>query len=427
MNMRTLVNMTLPVLMLAGGSVAVASARNAAGGAKAAASIANKAAKALGKRDAARAVTLAEEAVRLAPRDAAHRALLGRSYLQAGRFASARATLEEAVGLDPGAGRAALGLALAQIAMGDWSTARRTLDAHAGVIPDADRGLAMALAGDPAGAVAFLTQVARQPGAVAKTRQNLALSLAMAGRWGMAKAVAEADLSPGDVDARMMQWAAFAQPRAASDQVAHLLGVTAVADVGRPVALALNAPAVVAPSPVLTAAADPVAPPSVVATIAPTMAPTTPRPARIVFADRREVVQALPVATIRPSSDAIKVAVPAKPQTPPVIATRPGTAPATGAFYVQLGAFESVGVARDAWGRATRRFAPFQGRTPTGAMFRTGDRVFYRLSIGGFTRADAASTCRRYQAAGGACFVRVGAGDRTAQWLRRPGVQTASR
>ena len=53
MTTRTLLNMTLPVLMLAGGTVAVASARDAAADLKAAGSIAAKATKALGKRDAA--------------------------------------------------------------------------------------------------------------------------------------------------------------------------------------------------------------------------------------------------------------------------------------------------------------------------------------------------------------------------------------
>ena len=421
MKTRALVNLSLPVLLLAGGTVAVASARDAAADAKAAVAIAAKANKALGKRDAGRAVALAEQAVQLSPHDAGYRALLGQGYLQAGRFASARATLEEAVQLDPQSARAALSLVLAQVATGDWAIARRTLDAHAGVIPETDRGLALALAGDPAAAVGLLTQVARRPGATAKTRQNLALSLALAGQWGMAKVVAEADLSPGDVDARMAQWAAFAQPRAASDQVASLLGVTAVADAGRPVALALNAPVApvsasiaTAPEPVTAA----VTPPPVVATIA--------APARITFAAPSEVVQALPVPTIRPERRAAKVALAAKPRT--TAAAKPvASTPAAGDFYVQLGAFDSPEVARDAWGRATRRFAAFGGRTPTGANYSDGTRSFYRLSVGGYTRADAAATCRRYKAAGGVCFVRAGAGDRTAQWLRRGGVQLASR
>jgi Flp pilus assembly protein TadD len=421
MKTRALVNLTLPVLLLAGGTVAVASARDAASDAKAAQAVAAKAGKALGKRDAARAVLFAEQAVQLSPHDAGHRALLGQSYLQAGRFASARATLEEAVQLDPRNGRAALNLVLAQIATGDWALARRTLDVHANLIPDGDRGLALALAGDPASAVGLLTQVARQPGAAVKTRQNLALALALAGQWQAAKVIAAADMSPADVDARMTEWAGFAQPRTASDQVAALLGVQAVADTGRPVTLALNAPAaavatVQAPAVPTTA---PVAPPPVVATVN--------APPRIVFGARREVVQQLPVATIGADAAVAKVALTARLQAVPAAAKRVVASPAKGEFFVQLGAFQSVGVARDAWGRATRRFIAFQGRTPTGVRFAKGDKAFYRLSVGGFTRADAVATCRQYKAKGGVCFVRVGAGDQMAQWLRKPAVQLASR
>ena len=43
---------------------------------------------------------------------------------------------------------------------------------------------------------------------------------------------------------------------------------------------------------------------------------------------------------------------------------------------------------------------------------------FYRLSVGGFARADAAALCRRYKAQGGDCFVRAGAGDKVALWAK---------
>ena len=63
--------------------------------------------------------------------------------------------------------------------------------------------------------------------------------------------------------------------------------------------------------------------------------------------------------------------------------------------------------------------------------FRTDKGSFYRLSVGGFARGDADAMCRRYRATGGVCFVRAGAGDQVAQWLRpggdRGGVQLASR
>ena len=100
---------------------------------------------------------------------------------------------------------------------------------------------------------------------------------------------------------------------------------------------------------------------------------------------------------------------------------------ATGSWYVQLGAFESANVAKDAWGRASRRFAVLAGHAPNGMTFKAKGEDFYRLSVGGFSRSAADSICRQYRAKGGACFVRQGAGDMMAQWLRKPGVQMASR
>ena len=84
-------------------------------------------------------------------------------------------------------GKAALNLALAQIAQGQWDVARTTLAEHAEAIPARDRGLALALAGDPNGGVALLIAAARTPDADARTRQNLALALALSGRAAVAR------------------------------------------------------------------------------------------------------------------------------------------------------------------------------------------------------------------------------------------------
>lgn len=427
MKTRMLLNLGLPVMLVAGATVAVASARDAAADGKAAAAVAARANKALGKRDAGEAVALAEQAVALAPQDAAHRALLGRAYLQSGRFQSARATLEEAVSLDPRDGRAALNLALAQIATGDWATARRMLGDNAAAIGAADLGLALALAGDPAGAVALLTQAARQPGASPKLRQNLALSLALAGQWQAAKVIAAADTPANELDDRMLEWAALAQPRRASDQVAHLLGVGVAVDPGRPAALALNAPTAPVAVAVAVAEAAPVG--DVVAAVAPADRPGL---AKLVFGPSREVVQPLPVSTIRPDPMPVKVALTARPQPLPVlkpreVAARPAAGPSKGQWFVQLGAFDSPEVARDAWGRATRRLGALKGHTPAGMEYRSDAGRFYRLSVGGFAQADANAMCRRYRAAGGTCFVRAGAGDQVARWAWKPGAQLAMR
>ena len=70
------------------------------------------------------------------------------------------------------------------------------------------------LTGNP---VDLMLPVARQPGADAKLRQNLALSLALAGRWQDARLVAAMDLSPTETDKRIEEWAAFARPAGLAD------------------------------------------------------------------------------------------------------------------------------------------------------------------------------------------------------------------
>ena len=401
-----------------GGSLASAGDRSGVAAAKGAATNAGKAQTALARRDGGAAIGYAEGAVAMMPQSAEYRMLLGQSYLQGGRFASASQAFADTLALSPTSGKAALNLALAQVATGDWQAARQTLATQAAIIPALDRGLALSLAGDTAGGIALLTEVARSPETSVKVRQNLALSFALAGRWQEARVVAAADMAPGDVDARLEQWALFAQPAAASDQVASLLGVRAAADSGQPVALALNAARVAPGVPAQAlASADPVEAAPVEVASAPAAGFS-----KVTFGPRQEVVQALPATMLRPAGGAIKLASASAPA-----AAYPVKAQATGSWYVQLGAFESANVAKDAWGRASRRFAVLAGHAPNGMTFKAKGEDFYRLSVGGFSRSAADSICRQYRAKGGSCFVRQGAGDMMAQWLRKPGVQMASR
>lgn len=446
MKIRMFTGLSAIALCVAAGGVyqveAIAGARSAKLEAVTAQQHADNARRAIAGHDAAAAVQSAELAVGLSPRDASYRALLGQAYLLAGRFESARTALTDSLSLAPGDGKAALNLALAQIAQGDWAGARSTLDSNSGTIALSDRGLAMALAGDPAGAVDLMLPVARQPGSDAKLRQNLALSLALAGRWQDAKLVASLDLSPTDVDRRMTEWATFARPTAKSDQVAALLHVTPAADPGQPVALALNAvpataatidsyvPAAPAAKEVGSAAADTgVAAPAAATEPTPVVAIAaiaSPAPG-VVFGPRREVVQSLPP---RPTPGAPLIKAPKGSYVQPVIATKstPGAKTASvgagigkGDFYVQLGAYDNAGVARDGWARASRAFSGFSGHAPQGVNFSVGGKNFYRLSVGGFDRAGAVKVCQAYRAKGGKCFVRAGAGDTAAEWTKKTG------
>lgn len=378
--------------LVASGTVAVASSEQGM-----AQKLAGKAAKALAKRRGDEAVTLAEQAVALLPRDAGYRTLLGKAYLQAGRFASAAQAFSDVLALNPADGRAALNLALAQTATGEWVAARETLTAHAARMTDGDRGLALALAGDPAGGIALLSQAARDPAATATMRQNLALALALDGRWVEARTVASVDMPPEQVDARLVEWAGFARPQSAAQQVAALLGVTPAVDRGQPVQLALAAPGDA--SPVAQAAVEAVDMPSAPEP-APTQLAAIVRPA-ITFAPRQEIVQALPrdyrgraVAPVR-------------------MAAAPRSA---GGYYVQLGAFDTQAVARTAWRRLTRNVPRLAEMSPQGMQASVRGASFYRLSVGGFARADAASLCSRVRAKGDRCFVRTHAGEQLASW-----------
>ncbi|MDQ2878376.1 MAG: tetratricopeptide repeat protein [Pseudomonadota bacterium] len=439
MNTRALVTVGASALVLAvlvggnprHGGVAFASARDASQGEKQAMADAVKAQDMLGKGNADAAVVSAEAAVSTRPQVADYRVLLGQSYLKAGRFTSARDAFADALSLEPDNAKAALNFALAQIATGDWDGARKTLDTHKSTLAASDRGLAMALAGDPNGAIAVLVPVVRSSEGDAKARQNLALALALAGRWQESRSIVSYDVAPNEVDQRMEQWAAFARPHAAYDQVASLLGVTPVEDHGQPVALALNAAAPVA----VAAAVTPAVADTVVTAAIPVATPAVAGAPMVQFAPRHEVVQALPTwvaAPIKAAAAAMSakaVATVAVRDAAPSAAAASRFAPkplASGTFYVQLGAYENAGVAKDGWNRIKRRFAGVGAHTPSGMDFTGNGGKFYRLSVGGFTHADAASLCGRYRSHGGKCFVRAGAGDQAVAWVAQ-GQKLASR
>lgn len=197
---------------------------------------------AVGRGDAPAALTAAERAVELAPRDAGYRMLLADVYLKAGRFRSAEASYADVLAIDGGNVRASLSLALVQIAQGRSADALVSIEAVQDSAPPSDVGLAFALAGQSQRAIALLEPAARAAGANGRTRQNLALAYAFAGDWQRARTVAAQDVSPAELGRRLEQWAALARPAAHDDAVATLLGVTRAEDPGQPVRLALSRP-----------------------------------------------------------------------------------------------------------------------------------------------------------------------------------------
>jgi Flp pilus assembly protein TadD len=433
----------------AGSRIASASSKVPKSG-QAASALYAKAQEAVRKGDFKEGLGFAERAVELSPRDVGYRMILADLYLKNGRFQSAESTFADVQQLDPGNARASFSVALARIALGRPAGAVAELDRLAETAAPADIGLAYALAGEPRRAIELLEPAARAPGATSRTRQNLALSYALAGDWEKARVTAAQDLSPADLAPRLQSWAALAQPGG---------GAAQVADSGQPVRLAL-APALPAGTALAAAGPLPEPAPETVAASAPALAEAdvapepvpaeaeaAAEPARMATADlpqwvseRAAAEAAAPVEETRPLyANAVQALV--TPQ-PSVIAPTRSIEPSVprfeahrravragqagpGRFAVQLGAYSSASSVERAWGQMLKRFG-FADLTPLSTTVAVPGRgTLHRLSVAGFASREAAGrTCRSIQAKGGACFVRTVAGDAPVRWASR---YTASR
>ncbi|HEU4705419.1 MAG TPA: SPOR domain-containing protein, partial [Sphingomicrobium sp.] len=355
------------------------------------------------------------------------RALLGNSYFASGRFASAGAAYRDSLALIANQPQVVLKLALVEIAQGRNAEALALLGDARGMLEPADHGLAVALAGQPREAAAMLEAAARQPGADARLRQNLALAYALSGDWEAARTIAAQDLSADLVDSRIQQWMALARPNAAADQVAALTGVKPVAgDPGQPVRLALRA------TPTRTAEAAPVAEqPQQVAAFAPQPLPEqadvprfeqpaaapAPEPAAAViqaaapapaFVEADAGIEPAYVEPKRARLLSASFTAKLKPARPASFARRNGGSTAV----VQLGAYGSPQRVAAAWNSAARRHSVLRGYSPVSARFNSSKGLVYRLSVKGFASAsEAKSLCVSVRRAGGSCFVRSVAGD----------------
>lgn len=309
-------------------------------------------------------VAATEQAVAEAPAAADRRARLGRSYLASGRFASAESAFGDALALDPSLARIRVMRALAQLAQGRDADARLSLAKLRDEAPDADLGLALALAGERARAIALLEAAIRQSGGDVRIRQNLGLIYGLEGRWADAAAMAARDVPADQLGERLRRWIQIVQrgPRAA-DQLIAILGVEPGVDPGQPARLALVEPKRSAPVPV-------------------------------------------PVTEAVPS---------------PVIPVRMAVAePADVAgFVVQLGAYHSKRRLEAVWAGLDRHARMLSGRVPMASSLKRGidGATLHRLAIGGFgSRSDAMRVCSRIRADGGECFVRAAADDRPMTW-----------
>ena len=415
-----------------------------------AAAAAGKARAAMEKGKDARAVGFAETAVAASPHDAGYRALLGQAYLNDGRFTSASTALAEALELGANDGHTVIALTLAHIAQGNTREAISLLSAHRDVVAAPDMGLALALAGDHEAAIYVLTEAARAEGATARTRQNLALTFALSGRWAQARVLASQDLALNKVEARMAEWSKLAEQPDPRLRVASLIGAKAQADAGMPVRLALHPQSGTA-----LASADP-APVDIYAP-APVMAPVMADASSAIRSvelpmPRRDANGAVPVTqlpqpqaageviradaapyraapqdraeTVRPAQKlAVELATRMVPRAMGFDAKKPS------GWAVQLGAYDSLGVAREKWGSLKQRNAMLANFPASSHAAVVKGRTFHRLTVNGLeTRADATELCNQLKAQGQVCFIRQMGGAETIQWAAKAGsMQLASR
>ena len=395
-----------------------------------------------------KAVAKAERAVQASPRDAAARAALGSAYLAAGRFASAAQSFDDALNLGDESPATVLGLALAETARGNNAAAVELLHDWRDAIPAGDLGLAYALAGETARGVQVLTGAVRDGDASAKTRQNLAYAYALDGRWREARVMVAQDVAADQVDVRMREWLSMNRPEYVTTRVAHLLGVTPAADSGQPQALALaNFPGsgelaaqdqaqtvavaepvapVIAPvvqAPVVQAqaelpamavsAAAPVAQPITLAALdrapagvandAPAFA-TISAPARSGGSVQPRVVG----KTMRTKfvSEPRNLAQPGKGKGLSAI-TAIANAVSGGSHWLQLGSYTNPAIAKDGWGKFTRRTPALKGYKSVTTTATVNNVPVWRIAATGFGNYAAASKmCARVKSRGGACLVK---------------------
>lgn len=397
---------------------------------------AKKAEKEFAKGKVERALTFAESAVEADMQNRDYRALLARIYMSQGRFVAAERTLMDVMELGQVDPRTVISLSLARIAQGNTAAAVSLIEANRSILPVSDYALTLALAGRSGDAVSILTDAIRVDNATARTRQNLALAYALDNRWREARVMASQDMTQTQVNDRIAEWAQYARPEAYTLRVAGLLKVRAnLADGGQPVRLALNNAA-----PVNLAQADiapvvdaqlPAAPVTELAALGP--APVAESAgfaaveADVKVAEATPFVPVFEAPLIKAALQPVKTAAaePVKFAMVDVPASKPASG---GTHVVQLGAFNNVAVANDAWAKLSKRHGMLTGYEPAKTTVTVNGRKFIRLSATGFGNAGSANAaCSQIKVQGGACFVRNVSGGAPIRMASKAGRRVASR
>jgi cell division septation protein DedD len=314
-----------------------------------------------------------EVAVTRDPANAGIRTALAQSYVEQGRFISARESLEDALALGDRNPKTIITLALVNVALGRSDAALVLLDDNQSALSPSDLGLALAIAGNPGRAIDVLGSALRNGENTVRLRQNLAYAYALAGRWREAQIMLGEDLDPTAVDARITQWAKIVNPEAYVARAASVLGQGPIdIDPGQPTVLALN-----------TASKNLVDPSSMNAEFALTGAKDAQ-----MSADRLS-----PIASPETVPDLLLV-MPISPIATP------------GRFAVQLGVFSSAANADKAWAAYRVKHKQLASLSKQILPLPAKGRTLNRLIADGIATEDKAlSLCGAVRSSGGDCMV----------------------
>lgn len=360
-----------------------------------------------------RAVAQAEKAVERNARDAGLRAALGQAYLNAGRFDSAASAFNDALALGDTNGSTALRLALSEVGAGNRQDAVAVLDEYRDAIPASDLGLALALAGETGRGVTVLSDALRAGDDTPKTRQNLAYTYALDGRWREARVMAAQDVPADQLDDRISGWAMQGRPEDSQARVATMLNVHPRPDAGQPERLALSQPATeqlaAAAQPVVQPVAQPIAAPvAELPALADASAAPAPQPAPVEIAPK--AAQSFAAAFSAPAtvSQPVVQPLPMRPldkRAAAPVRTAVAVAPSpAGNHLVQLGSFSSEQNARRAWDTLTKRNPELRNMRMVITPATVRGKNYWRVAAAGFNAGSAQRTCATVRVRGGVCF-----------------------
>jgi len=89
-------------------------------------------------------------------------------------------------------------------------------------------------------------------------------------------------------------------------------------------------------------------------------------------------------------------------------------------WAVQLGAYDSLAIAKEKWGTLKQRNGVLGAFPASSHAATVKGRTFYRLTVNGLaSRADAANLCNQLKAQGQACFIRAMGGSENIRWAAK--------